>query len=114
MKSTANGLKRGPTGRFVLEEDLHKMLRGRISGHETKDYILPGKAGQSIIVQLETTNRHAYFTFWADDDRRLAGETRHWAGKLPRNGYYRMRVFLKGIEAKRGGVADYMISVDAT
>jgi hypothetical protein len=96
------------------EEDSPKMLRGRISGHEKRDYVLSGKAGQTLTLQLQTTNQHAYFTLSADDGRRLAGETRHWAGKLPRTGYYRMRVLLKGVEAKRGGVADYMISVDST
>jgi hypothetical protein len=87
------------------------MLRGRISGHETKDYILPGKAGQTMTLRLETANRHAHFTLSADDGRRLASETREWSGKFPRNGYYQLRVLLKGVEAKKGGVADFIISV---
>ena len=102
------GLKEEGLQREVHEE----MLRGRISGFDTKDYILPGKAGQTMALLLETSNRYAYFTLSADNGRRLAGETKQWSGKLPGNGFYRIRVVLKGVEAKRGGVADYMISVE--
>ena len=90
------------------------MLRGRISGQETKDYILSGKAGQTITLKLEAANRHTYFTLSADDGRRRAGETREWSGKLPRSGYYQLRVLLKGAEAKKGGVPDFMVSVETT
>ena len=90
------------------------MLRGRISGHETQDYILSGKAGQTMTLQLETTNRHAYFTFSTDDGRRLESETKEWSGKLPRNGYDRIRVLMKGVEATRGGVADHRVNVDSS
>jgi hypothetical protein len=91
------------------EEDSPTMLRGRISGHETRDHVLSGKAGQTLTLQLQTANQHAYFTLSAEDGRRLAGETRHWAGKLPRTGYYRMCVLLKGVEAApRGTPPPYM------
>jgi hypothetical protein len=88
------------------------MLRGRIAGHEIKEYVLPGKAGQTMTLQLEASNRHAYFTLSSEDGRRLAGETKQWSGKLPRSGSYQIRISLKGAEARRGGVADYMVSVE--
>ncbi len=93
-------------------------ISGRIKGSETVDYLLGASAGQRISIDLETSNLSSYFNLLpagsetAIHTGSVDGNT--YAGTLPGNGDYRIRVYLMRNAARRNEVANYTLSVDIT
>lgn len=93
-------------------------LKGRIAGQQYVDYTLRAGAGQTLSVSLESANRSIHFNLLPPGSKDVAmarGELRdnRYAGVLPDDGTYTIRVFLVRAAARRGTAADYVLNVGA-
>lgn len=96
------------------------VIKGQITGRETALYKLAAEAGQSMRVQLSSTNSAAYFNVYAPGrglgDEALANgsmtpELNLYDGALTQSGTYTIAVYLYRSAARRGEVAAYTIDV---
>ncbi|WP_127595401.1 SH3 domain-containing protein [Nitratireductor alexandrii] len=91
------------------------MLGGTIRGYEIVDYLLGARAGQDMAIEFETTNPSAYFNLLpAGSETAIhvgssSGDS--FAGMLPQDGDYRIRVYLMRNAARRDEEADYALSI---
>ncbi|MCQ8119558.1 SH3 domain-containing protein [Methylomonas rosea] len=92
------------------------VIENSVRGSETVDYILNAKAGQHMIVGLETNNAGNHFNVTAPGANSamylgsVAGNT--FEAKLPADGDYSIRVYLTGNAAQRNEVASYKLSLN--
>lgn len=91
--------------------------RGSITGYETVTYLVDVRAGQRMSVDLQTSNRSAYFNITAPGAREalfngsITGA--RYTGVVPSSGTYRVEVYLMRNAARRGDSARYTITVGA-
>ena len=89
------------------------VLRGRIIGFNTKDYLIGAKAGQIMTLQLSSPNPYAYFVVYSINGRPTdMNETTKWSETLTETGDYVVRVFMMRAGARRrGAAATYKLNV---
>jgi hypothetical protein len=91
-------------------------IKGSIKGRETIDYRLKAKAGQVMTVSLNTSNLSNYFNVLptGSETALFVGSTsgNSWAGALPTDGDYTVRVYLMRSAARRNEKAKYTLSID--
>jgi len=89
-------------------------IKSRIKGRQIVDYRLSVKAGQSMAVILETSNRANYFNITAPgaDSAMFIGSTsgNRFVGGLSKDGEYTVRVYLMPNAGRRGETAKYTIN----
>ncbi|MGR9109048.1 MAG: DNA breaking-rejoining protein [Gammaproteobacteria bacterium] len=99
--------KRGATG---------TVIKNRIKGYETVDYVLRGAAGQRMLVVLETDNLSNYFNVMASGtDRAMhigSSSGNRFEAKLPTSGDYTIRVYMMRNAARRNETASYFLAVN--
>jgi hypothetical protein len=92
------------------------VIKHRIKGDESVDYRLSAKAGQRLLIVLETSNASNYFNVVAPN----ANEAKHigssagnrFEGKLPVDGEYTIQIYLMRNAARRNETALYSLSVN--
>jgi hypothetical protein len=94
-------------------------VTGSLKGDQTVDYILGAKVGQTMSVQLDTSNSSNYFNVLppgSNDVAIFVGSTsgNEWTGPLPASGDYTVRVYLMRSAARRGESANYTLTVGIT
>jgi hypothetical protein len=94
-------------------------IKGHIKGRETIDYILRARAGQTMTVNLETSHMGAYFNVLppgSDNEAIFVGQVAgpKFEGKLPKDGDYKIRVYLVRAAARRNESAKYTLKVKIT
>ena len=89
-------------------------VRGRLFGPDrgNRDYIVPGKAGEILSVELMTDYPQVYYSVLPPADAKPLINTsitgpREWSGALPLDGDYRVRVFLSRRAAREGVIAPF-------
>jgi len=95
-------------------------IKGRITGYETVDYVVRAKAGQTLAVTFKTSNRMAYFNVLPPGSETAlfvgsmdtTGE--RYAGTLPADGDYAIRVYQMRAAARRKESATYTLDVSVT
>jgi hypothetical protein len=93
------------------------VIKARIKGDETVDYVLRAKAGQTMTVNFKTSNRMAYFNLLPpDSDQALfvgadAADGSRFTTELPKDGEYTIRVYLIRAAARRNETANYTLNV---
>lgn len=93
-------------------------LAGTLTGDETIDYRLAARAGQAMQVKLKATNPSTYFNLLPPGSQdaifigSLAGDS--FAGRLPKDGEYTVRVYLMRNAARRNEASRYEIDVAVT
>jgi hypothetical protein len=89
------------------------VLRGRILGFDTKDYLIGAKAGQTMTLRLSSSNQYAYFVVYSINGRATdMNETTEWSERLSEAGDYMIRVFMLRAGARRkGAAASYRLNV---
>jgi len=93
------------------------VIKARIKGDETVDYVLRAKAGQTMTVDFKTSNRMAYFNLLppGSDEALFVGanaaDGSRFRVELPKDGEYSIRVYLIRAAARRNETADYRLSV---
>lgn len=100
----------------VLPEDGQPAtLEGRIRGYETVDYQVSAQAGDTLSVHLQTAHRATYFNVLPPDSEsalfigNLQGD--RYAGTLPADGIYRIRVYMMRSAARRQERAAFRLTV---
>ena len=93
------------------------VIKARIKGDETVDYVLRAKAGQTMTVNFKTSNRMAYFNVLPpDSDEALfvganEADGSRFSVELPKDGEYSIRVYLIRAAARRNETASYTLNV---
>jgi hypothetical protein len=94
------------------------LIKGQIKGDTTIDYVVRAAAGQTLSVKLQKTNPQNYFNVMSPGSTGSAmfvgdsGES--YAGVLPTDGDYIVRVYLMRAAARRGESSDYTLTVGAS
>lgn len=95
-----------------------KTLSGSITGDQSLDYVLGGKAGQTMTVTLKTAHGANSFNVLPPGSAAAIGRgdlsDNAWTGTLPVDGDYRVRVFLMRAAARRNETATYTLTVGIT
>lgn len=90
-------------------------IRDSLRGYETVDYLLGARAGQSMTVQLRSSNRFNFFNVLIGDDPSAlfvgSSDGNRFEGVLPASADYRIRVYLMRNAARRNETADYELEV---
>jgi hypothetical protein len=95
-------------------------IKGRIQGNETVDYVIGAKAGQTMTVTFKTSNPMAYFNVLppGSDTALFVGSMdatgERYAGTLPADGDYAIRVYQMRAAARRKESATYTLDVSVT
>jgi hypothetical protein len=91
--------------------------RGVIKGYETATYLLDVRAGQSMTVSLQSSNRSGYFNITAPRANQalfngsISGA--RYRGRAASSGRYKIEVYLMRNAARRGETARYTLDVSA-
>lgn len=92
-----------------------KAITGSVKGYDTAVYLIGARRGQTMTVNLKTSNASNYFTVTAAGaDEALFDGTingNSFTGKLPANGDYQVRVFLMRNAARRNEVGKYTLTI---
>ena len=106
--------------RFQQGKD-HAVLYGGITGHEYQDYVLRARAGQTMAVKLTVSGTNgdgsAYFNILPPGSDNVAifngsmSEDGNGSVKLPKDGEYRIRVYLMGNDKDANKTVGYSVSV---
>jgi len=95
--------------------DGHVSVRGSVTGYETRDYVFPAGAGESIAVSMKSNNGRNYFNLTAPgaQEALFIGSTSgmSYSGVAPVSGDYTARVYLMRNEARRGAKANYVLNI---
>lgn len=90
-------------------------ITGQITGYQIVDYVLGASAGQWAEITFAPSNPSAYFNLLLGDNPEalhigsIAGNS--FAGALPENGDYRIRVYLMRSAARREETATYQLDI---
>lgn len=90
-------------------------ISDQIKGRESIDYLLSAKAGQAMVVSLESSNRFTYFNIMppGTDVAIFVGSTlgNRFEGILPATGDYTVRVYLVRAAARRDEKASFTLEI---
>ena len=89
------------------------VVRGTISGFDTRDYLIGARAGQVMTLRLSSTNPYTNFVIYSINERPTdMNETTEWSEKLSESGDYLIRVLMMRAGARRkGATANYTLNV---
>jgi hypothetical protein len=95
------------------------IIKGKIKGYETVDYVLEASKGQQMNVSMATNNGANYFNILAPGENEVAmfiGSTsgNQYEGTLPKSGDYKIRVYMMRSAARRKEVASYRLEMIVT
>jgi hypothetical protein len=97
------------------KEASSKAIKGRIAGDKGVVHVIGARAGQTLTVDLTTSNRSNHFNITAPDSHEalFIGSTSgtSYQGTLPNTGDYRIQVYLMRNAARRHEVAKYTLTV---
>lgn len=92
-------------------------VSGQVHGRQTVDYLLRARAGQVMTVGLKTDNLGSHFNLIAPGETdvaffngSMAGN--RFSGPLPKDGEYRIRVYLMRGPAQSGETARFQLDID--
>ena len=112
----ADGIRKEPV-RFEKGAS-QAVLKARIQGDETVDYVLRAGAGQTLAVTLKKTNPSTYFNVLppgSNDVAMFVGQDGgDYEGVLPADGDYTVRVYLMRPAARRNEASDYTLTIGVT
>lgn len=94
-------------------------IEGSIKGYEIVDYVVEAQQGQDMIVSMATDNYANYFNILAPGENEVAffngsQNDNQYEGILPKNGEYKIRVYLMRSAARRNEVAMYNLEIIIT
>ncbi|HTR12519.1 MAG TPA: SH3 domain-containing protein [Roseiarcus sp.] len=101
----------------VAFRDGKATIKGRIKGYEYIDYVFPVGAGESMTVTLKPAPRSSnYFNLMGPGETETAffiGSTsgESYEGVAPVSGDYTARVYLMRNDARRGKIANYVLTI---
>jgi hypothetical protein len=94
------------------------VIKGQLKGDAMVDYVVRAAAGQTLSVKLQESNPQNYFNVMPPGSKGSAmfvGDTgEDYAGMLPADGDYVVRVYLMRPAARRGESSDYTVTIGVT
>jgi hypothetical protein len=94
------------------------VIKGHLKGDADVDYVVRAAAGQTLSVTLKETNPQNYFNVLppgSTGGAMFVGDTgEDYAGMLPSDGDYVVRVYLMRPAARRGESSDYTLTIGVT
>jgi hypothetical protein len=95
------------------------VIKGQVKGYHYVDYQVRAGAGQTLSVELKTSNASSYFNILppgSGDVAMFVGSTsgNRFSGVLPADGDYAIRVYLMRNAARRNESASYTLTVGVT
>lgn len=107
-----------PARKVAVAAGATQALSGKLKGYQLADYLIPLEAGQSVVMQLRTSNPSGYFNVdapGATDGAMFIGSTsgNRFETVAPVSGDYLVRVYLMRSAARRNELARYTLSVRA-
>jgi|WetSurMetagenome_2_1015567.scaffolds.fasta_scaffold71785_2 hypothetical protein len=95
------------------------VIKGQVKGDHYIDYQVRASAGQTLNVELKTSNASSYFNInppGSGDVAMFIGSTsgNRFSGVLPTDGDYSIRVYLMRNAARRNEVANFTLTVGVT
>ncbi|MGB8148688.1 MAG: hypothetical protein WCF00_09925, partial [Azonexus sp.] len=95
------------------------VIKGQVKGYHYVDYQIRAGAGQSLSVELKTSNASSYFNILppgSGDVAMFVGSTsgNRFSGILPADGDYAIRVYLMRNAARRNDLARYALTLDVS
>lgn len=95
------------------------VIEGQIKGYHYVDYQLRAGAGQTLSVEMQTSNGANYFNILPPGSRDVAmfvgsSSGNSFLGVLPTDGDYAIRVYLMRSAARRNEAASYTLTVGVT
>lgn len=94
-----------------------RIIKGKIVGYETADHTVQVVAGQTLSVNLKTSNASSYFNITAPgaSEAMFIGSTsgNAYEGVIPASGVYAVRVYIMRNAARRDEVAKYTLNIKA-
>lgn len=94
-------------------------VQGSLKGDKSIDYKVRAKAGQTMKVELKTSNTSNFFNVLPPGSKDVAifigsSDGNSWTGPLPKDGEYAIRVYLMRSSGRQGEKADYTLTVAIT
>lgn len=88
-------------------------LKGHVAGSADVDYVVRGKAGQTLTLRLSSNHRQTYFNVLPPRSELAmrAGESTAYKTMLPADGEYIVRVYLMRAAARRDERSDYSLQL---
>jgi hypothetical protein len=95
------------------------VIKGQVKGYRYVDYQVRAGAGQTLSVELKTSNASSYFNILppgSGDVAMFVGSTsgNPFSGVLPADGDYAIRVYLMRNAARRNELARYTLTIDVS
>lgn len=101
----------------ATQKETSKIIKGKITGYETADHTVQVAAGQTLSVNLKTSNTSGYFNITAQgaNEAMFVGSTsgNTYEAVIPASGVYTIRVYMMRNAARRDEVAKYTLSIKA-
>jgi len=92
-----------------------KVVKGKIKGYATVNYLVRANADQELKVSLKTSNPSSYFNVTAPgaEAAMFVGSTsgNEFTTTLPSSGEYKIQVYLMRNAARRNEVANYTLNI---
>lgn len=92
-------------------------VSGKLSGYQTKDYVLRANEGQTLSLALQASNEATYIALFLVKGTSLEqigfipGTVTDWSGQLPMNSRYLARVFMLWEEARKGSQTNFSLRI---
>lgn len=90
-------------------------LKGTLKGHDSVDYLVNVAAGQVLSVHLDTRNPSMQFNIVSPGSQNAlfigSQQGTTFTGALPAKGTTAIRIYLMRNAARRGEVADYVLTI---
>lgn len=89
-------------------------IKGKVQGYQTVDYVLRGRAGQTLSVELKQSHPQNYFNLLppGSEAAMFIGSTGgNFKGVLPADGDYTLRVYLMRAAARRHESSRYTLTL---
>ena len=93
----------------------HARVTATISGHQTIEYLIDARTGQSLMLSVHSSNTQAGYRITAPAAPRALhkghGQRSRFSVTLPRDGTYRVLIYLMRSAAQNGESADFALDI---
>ena len=90
-------------------------ITARINGHQSIEYLIDARTGQSLELDIQSSNSQASYHVTAPAAPRALhkgrGHHSHFIATLPRDGTYRVLIYLMHSAAQDGESADFALNI---
>lgn len=86
-------------------------LKGDLRGFAVAEYVFPAKTGETVAINLKSTQPSLCFTLTAPQNHELTFQANEFKGVAPLDGDYKVNVMLLRKEAQQNASAAYTLTI---